>query len=90
MTKKLSVGNLPLSVTEEDIRSLFSPIGETLHISLITDRETGRSAGFGFVEMADADADAAISRLHGQDFDGRQLPVSEAAERIRRAAGFER
>ena len=67
---------------------LVSPIGGTLHISLIADRETGCLAGFGFVEMSDADADGAISRLNGQDFDGRLLPVSAAAERINRARGF--
>ncbi|MDX1428657.1 MAG: RNA-binding protein [Rhodothermales bacterium] len=90
MSKKLYVGNLPWSVTEEDIRGLFSPIGEILSVSLITERETGRSRGFGFVEMSNDDAKAAISRLNGQDFNGRQLRISEAEERIKRAAGFHR
>lgn len=87
MTKKLYVGNLPWSATEDDIRGLFSPIGEMYSVSLITDRDTGRSRGFGFVEMADADAQSAISQLDGQDFHGRPLRISEAQERIKRAAG---
>ena len=85
---KLYVGNLPWSVTEDDIRGLFSPIGETLSVSLITDRETGRSRGFGFVEMSRADAQSAMSRLNGADFHGRPLRVSEAEQRIKRAAGW--
>ena len=87
MMKKLYVGNLPWSVTEDDIRGLFSPIGETHSVSLITDRDTGRSRGFGFVEMTSADAESAISQLNGQDFNGRPLRINEAEERIKPAAG---
>lgn len=90
MTKKLYVGNLPWSVTEDDIRGLFSPIGEVFSVSLINDKETGRSRGFGFVEMTSADAETAISRLNGHDFNGRPLRVSAAEERIKRAAGLYR
>ena len=85
---QLYVGNLPWSVTEDDIRGLFSPIGETLSVRLITDRETGRSRGFGFVEMAIVDAKSAMSRLNGTDFHGRPLRVVEAEKRIKEAAGW--
>ena len=87
MMKKLYVGNLPWSATEDDLRGLFSRIGETHSVSVITDRDTGRSRGFGFVEMTSADAESAISQLNGQDFNGRPLRISEAQERINRAAG---
>lgn len=82
MMKKLYVGNLPWSVTEDDVRVLFSSIGETHSVSLITDRGTGRSRGFGFVEMASADAESAMSQLNGQEFHGRPLRISEAEKRI--------
>ena len=83
--KKLYVGNLPWTATEDDLQNLFAPIGPTNSISLITDRETGRSRGFGFVELGDAEAEAAISKLDGKDFGGRPLRVNEAQERTRRA-----
>lgn len=87
---KLYVGNLPWSATEEDLRNLFAPIGETHSVSVITDRDTGRSRGFGFVEMSDEDAKSAMSQLNGQDFGGRPLRVNEAEERMNRAAGGRR
>lgn len=84
---KLYVGNLPWSASEDDIRELFSPIGVIESVSLITDRETGRSRGFAFVEMDRADANKAISQLNGQDFGGRPLRVNEAQDRPKRSGG---
>lgn len=85
--KKIYVGNLPWSATEADLRELFAGVGEVHSTAVITDRETGRSRGFGFVEMDDGDADKAISELNGRDMDGRPLRVNEAQERQRRPAG---
>ena len=75
--KKLYVGNLAWAVADEDLQSLFSEHGSVASATVITDRETGRSRGFGFVEMEDG-ADAAIEALNGQDFKGRALRVNEA------------
>ena len=75
--KKLYVGNLAWAVTDEDLQSLFSEHGSVASAVVITDRETGRSRGFGFVEMDDG-GDAAIEALNGQDFKGRPLRVNEA------------
>ena len=80
---KLYVGNLPFTATEESVRALFSPHGTVEKIALISDRDTGRPRGFGFVEMANADAANAAQSLNGKDFDGRALKVSEAQERDR-------
>jgi len=80
--KKLYVGNLPFSTTEADLRRLFEPHGTIESVAVITDRETGRSRGFAFVEMADASgAAAAMQVLDGRQIDGRALRVSEAQER---------
>ncbi|MDJ0870489.1 MAG: RNA-binding protein [Gammaproteobacteria bacterium] len=84
---KLYVGNLPWSASEDDIRELFSSIGVIESVALITDRETGRSRGFAFVEMDRADANKAISQLNGQDFGGRPLRVNEAQDRPKRSGG---
>ncbi len=84
---KLYVGNLPWTASEDEIRELFSPIGVCESVSLITDRETGRSRGFAFVEMDRADANKAISQLNGQDFGGRPLRVNEAQDRPKRSGG---
>ena len=76
------VGNLAFTVTEQDVRELFAPYGVVESIRLITDRETGRPRGFGFVEMADAQAaQAAIAALHGKEVAGRTLNVNEARQR---------
>lgn len=76
---KLYVGNLPYSVTEDELRELFSPHGTLSSVTLINDRETGRPKGFGFAEFEnDDDAKKAIEALHGQDFGGRALVVNEA------------
>jgi RNA recognition motif-containing protein len=79
--KKIYVGNLPFSSTEDDVRQLFEQHGEVHSVALINDRETGRPRGFGFVEMDDNGANAAISALDGQEFDGRALRVNEAQDR---------
>ena len=84
---KLYVGNLPFTATEEAVRALFSKHGTVEKVSLITDRETGRPRGFGFVEMSNADASRAMQTLNGADFDGRALRVNEAQERDRAGGG---
>ena len=78
---KIYVGNLPFSATETEIRELFGQHGTVESVSLITDRETGRPRGFGFVEMSRADASSAIEKLNGKDMGGRPLRVNEAQER---------
>lgn len=76
------VGNLPFDATESDLRSLFADFGNLDSVSLITDRDTGRSRGFGFVELASAsDAAKAIESLNGRDWNGRRLTVNEAKPR---------
>ncbi|MFP4258579.1 MAG: RNA recognition motif domain-containing protein [Desulfovermiculus sp.] len=81
MSKKMYVGNLPFSSTEDDLRDLFSQYGEVQSANIIYDRETGRSRGFGFVEMAEESADSAIEALNGNEFGGRTLRVNEARPR---------
>ncbi len=85
--KKIYVGNLPWSATEADLRDLFATIGEVHSTAVITDRDTGRSRGFGFIEMDDADAEKAIAELNGRELGDRALRVNEAQERQRRPAG---
>jgi RNA recognition motif-containing protein len=88
MGKKLYVGNLPFSATEQGLQSKFGAIGAVESAKIIMDRETGRSKGFGFVEMADdAAADNAINSLNGADFDGRAMIVSEARPQAPREGG---
>ncbi|WP_243360173.1 RNA recognition motif domain-containing protein [Fundidesulfovibrio terrae] len=87
MSKKLYVGNLSFNSTEDDIRNQFATFGEVISVSLITDRETGRLRGFGFVEMDDEGAKAAIQGMDGKDFGGRTLKVNEAEERSRSGGG---
>jgi RNA recognition motif-containing protein len=81
MSKRIYVGNLPFSATEDEIRSLFSEHGNVLSVSLVTDRDTGSPRGFGFVEMDDNDADAAIRALDNYEMNGRALMVNEARPR---------
>lgn len=76
---KLYVGNLPYNTTEDDLRNLFSQYGSVDSVAVITDRETGRSKGFGFVEFGnDTEARTAIQALSGQEYGGRALTVNEA------------
>lgn len=84
---RLYVGNLPFSATDESVRALFSKHGTVEKVSLITDRDTGRPRGFGFVEMSSADAARAIQALNGVDFGGRPLKVNEAQDRPRGGGG---
>ena len=86
MTKKLYVGNLSFRVTSEELRQLFSQYGNVTSASVISDRDTGRSRGFGFVEMADG-GEQAIEALNGQDLQGRALTVNEAKPREPRRGG---
>ncbi len=79
MGKKLYVGNLPYSATEASLRELFAPLGEVTSVSIITDRDSGRSKGFGFVEMAtEAAAQQAIAQINGKNMDERAITVAEA------------
>jgi len=82
MAKKLYVGNLPFSTTSDDLLQMFQPHGEVTSAQVITDKYTGKSRGFGFVEMpGDSEAEAAINALNGQDIGGRALTVNEAKPR---------
>lgn len=79
---KLYVGNIPYSISGQDLGELFSNFGEVKTANIITDRDSGRSKGFGFVEMADANsASAAINEMNGKTVSGRQLVVNEAKPR---------
>ena len=84
MSKSIYVGNLPWSATEEQIQDLFANYGTVHSVKLITDRETGRARGFGFVEMEDGEAQAAIEALDNYSFGGRTLRVNEAKPRAPR------
>ena len=85
--KKLYVGNMPFSATDDEITNLFGQHGTVHSVALINDRETGRPRGFGFVEMDDDAAQAAIQALDGHEMDGRALRVNEARERQRGGGG---
>ena len=88
MGKKLYVGNLSYQMTDSDVRSLFEPHGTVESVQVITDRDTGRPKGFGFVEIStDEEAQAAISALNGQEVNGRALTVNEARPREERGPG---
>ena len=85
MAKRLFIGNLPYSATEQQLTEIFSEAGKVESATIITNRQTGRSKGFGFVEMSsDAEADKAVSKLNGYSFDGRSLVVSEARPMVPR------
>lgn len=79
--KTIYVGNLPFSATEDELRDLFSQYGTVHSVKLISDRDTGRPRGFGFVEMSEEDAPAAIEATNGADMGGRSLRVNEARPR---------
>lgn len=89
--KSIYVGNLPFTITEDELREMFSPYGTVSNVSIITDRMTGRSRGFGFVEMADdSAARAAVEGLNGKDMGGRALTVNEARPKGGRQGGGRR
>ncbi|MBU1230116.1 MAG: RNA-binding protein [Proteobacteria bacterium] len=81
MPKSIYVGNIAFSTSEDDIRNLFSQFGEVNSVKFISDRETGRFRGFGFVEMDDNAAREAVQALNGKEVGGRALKVNEAQER---------
>lgn len=87
MSKKLYVGNLSFDTTENDLDTLFAQAGEVESVRIITDRDTGRSRGFGFVEMRDEDGEKAISQFNGTELAGRALTVNEARPRVNRDGG---
>jgi RNA recognition motif-containing protein len=88
LTKKIYVGNLPFSSTEDELRSVFAQHGDVQSVSMIMDRDTGRPRGFAFVEMGDGDSAAnAIRALDGSELGGRNLRVNEAEDK-RRGGGF--
>lgn len=88
MSMKLYVGNLSFGTTEEDLQQLFSQVGSVESASMITDRDTGRSRGFAFVEMSSkSEGEAAIAKFNGSEVDGRALTVNEAKPRENRAGG---
>lgn len=86
MSKRLYVGNLSFSTTSDELREAFSQYGSVTSASVVSDRDTGRSRGFGFVEMADG-ADEAIEAMNGQELAGRTLTVNEARPRENRRGG---
>jgi RNA recognition motif-containing protein len=89
MSSKIYVGGLPYATTDAQLQDLFSTHGQVESARVITDKFTGRSRGFGFVEMASSDeAQKAIQALNGTDFEGRNLTVNEARPQERRAGGF--
>src|SRR5262249_34409341 len=81
MSKKIYVGNLSYQTTEGDLSTLFEEVGPVESVNVITDRDTGRSKGFAFVEMSTEDADKAIAQLNGKEVNGRTLTVNEARPR---------
>ena len=85
MAKKLYVGNLSYNTTEDGLRNYFAGFGTVTSAKIITDRDTGNSKGFGFIEMStDEEANAAIKGTNGTEYDGRQLRVNEAMDKPRR------
>ena len=87
MSVRLYVGNLPFRITEQELEELFGQVGAVQSANIVTDRDTGRSRGFAFVEMESSEAaDAAIQQLNGRDLDGRAMTVNEARPRENRPA----
>ena len=87
MTKKLFVGNLSFQTSEQDLNDLFAQVGKVDSVSIITDRMTGRSKGFGFVEMDNEAAENANTKFNGADLDGRKLTVNEARPLVKKEFG---
>src|SRR5688500_11441001 len=89
MSTRLYVGNLNFRTTSDELREIFSQAGEVENATVVEDRDTGRSRGFGFVEMATAEgAAAAIEQFNGKEFGGRALTVNEARPRVERGGGY--
>ncbi len=84
MTQKLYVGNLSFQTTESELDDLFAQAGEVESVRIITDRDTGRSRGFGFVEMSEENAEKAIAQFNGTELDGRALTVNQARPQVNR------
>ena len=87
MSKKIFVGNLSFQTTENDLTDAFAQYGAVEEVAIITDRDTGRSKGFGFVTMTTEDADKAIAQLSGSELNGRVLTVNEAKPMVKRDFG---
>lgn len=87
MAKRIYVGNLSYQTTEGDLSNLFESVGQVESVNIITDRDTGRSKGFGFVEMGNEDADKAIAQFNGTELNGRSITVNEARPREERSGG---
>ena len=87
MSKRIYVGNLSYQTTEQDLSQLFEQAGQVESVNIITDRDTGRSKGFAFVEMAGDEADKAIAQFNGAEVNGRALTVNEARPREERSGG---
>jgi len=87
MAKKVFVGNLSFQTSEDDLSDLFAQYGEVEAVSIITDRDTGRSKGFGFVTMGEESAEKAISQLSGKELNGRALTVNEARPMVKKEFG---
>ena len=87
MTQKLYVGNLSFQTTESELDDLFAQAGEVESVRIITDRDTGRSRGFGFVEMSEENAEKAIAQFNGTELDGRALTVNQARPQVNRGGG---
>jgi cold-inducible RNA-binding protein len=87
LSKKLFVGNLSFQTSENDITDAFAAYGAVEAVTIITDRDTGRSKGFGFVTMSEEDADKAIAQMNGAQLDGRALTVNEAKPMVKRDFG---
>ena len=87
MAKKLFVGNLSYKTTDDTLKAAFEQAGAVISANVIMDKMTGKSRGFGFVEMEDADADAAVNSLNGKEVDGRPLTVNEARPMAPRTGG---
>ena len=87
MGKRIYVGNLSYQTTENDLTNLFEQVGQVESVNIITDRDTGRSKGFGFVEMGNEDADKAIAQFNGAELSGRSITVNEARPREERSGG---
>ena len=85
---KIYVGNLPWSVSNSDLEDLFAKIGAVESAQVVMDRDSGRSRGFGFVEMAQNDGQRAVAELNGQEIDGRALRVNEAQSKSRQGGRF--